>query len=145
MSAPWSDVAEGAVDAVTAALEPRLRKLGDDLYYDLLFTVKDYLLENVLQGVQGDIESANRQAQHDRQRAHAAEQEVDRLRHALATFAILANPDTDHLPDEHVVSLTYDDTEIDSDLGGPNTLLGERYMRAFRAARGALAKTESQP
>jgi hypothetical protein len=65
--------------------------------------------------------------------------EVEDLRGALETFAIMANPESDYLPDEHVVSLTYDDTALDADLGGPNTLLGERYMRAFRDARQALA------
>lgn len=64
--------------------------------------------------------------------------ERDAARDALETFAILANADTDCLPDEHVISLTYDDSALDDDLGGQNTLLGERYMRAFRRAREAL-------
>lgn len=77
------------------------------------------------------------------ERAQAAEAENARLREALEPFAILANEDTDYLPDEHVISLTYDDSKIDPDLGGPNTLLGERFMRAFRAARSALTKEGS--
>lgn len=65
---------------------------------------------------------------------------IERAEAALETFAILANEETDYLPDEHVISLTYDDSDIDHDLGGPNTLLGERFMRAFRAARQALTQ-----
>lgn len=64
---------------------------------------------------------------------------------ALETFAIMANEDTAYLPDEHVVSLTYDDSDLDDDLGGPNTLLGERFMRAFRRAREVHTRLSTPP
>jgi hypothetical protein len=64
---------------------------------------------------------------------------------ALETFAIMANEDTAYLPDEHVVTLTYDDSELDDDLGGPNTLLGERFMRAFRRAAQVHARLSALP
>lgn len=67
-------------------------------------------------------------------RALAAEAKLSTAHNALETFAIMANAETAHLPDEHVVSLTYDDSALDAELGGPNTLLGERVMRAFRVA-----------
>lgn len=70
------------------------------------------------------------------------QEENERLRSALETFAIMANDDTAYLPDEHIITLSYDDSEIDDDLGGPNTLLGERFMRAFRQAAAALSSHE---
>ena len=84
------------------------------------------------------VELLKSRAETAEQALSASQKEVERLRDALETFAILANDDSDYLPDEHVVSLTYDDSELDADLGGPNTLLGERFMRAFRVARSAL-------
>lgn len=77
-------------------------------------------------------------------RAERAEARVAVLEGALETFAIMANEDTDYLPDEHIIALTYDDSALDDELGGPNTLLGERFMRAFRAARQALASASGE-
>lgn len=77
-------------------------------------------------------------------RAEAAERRAGELEGALETFAVLANEDTDYLPDEHVISLTYDDSDVDPDLGGPDTLLGERFMRAFRRARALLPATQAE-
>lgn len=70
------------------------------------------------------------------------QEENERLRSALETFAIMANDETAYLPDEHIITLSYDDSELDDDLGGPNTLLGERFMRAFRQAAAALSSHE---
>lgn len=77
-------------------------------------------------------------------RAEAAERRAGELEGALETFAVLANEDTDYLPDEHVISLTYDDSDVDPDLGGPDTLLGELFMRAFRRARALLPATQAE-
>ena len=90
-----------------------------------------------------EIEKATAAAEHiaHRDRVAVLEAEVERLKAALDTFAIMANDDTAYLPDEHVIVLSYDDTALDADLGGPNTLLGERFMRAFRAARQALEQS----
>lgn len=99
----WQAPAEAASDAVAEALAPRLKKATDDLYGDLLYTVQDYLKENVLHNVQAEIEGANRQALHDRQRAIKAEANVAALVEALKGLW----PDNlrsvpDHLPDDFV-------------------------------------------
>jgi hypothetical protein len=64
----------------------------------------------------------------------AAEARAEALEVALETFAIMANEDTDDLDDEHVVRLFFSDPQYD----GEDTLLGERFMRAFRRARALL-------
>lgn len=70
-------------------------------------------------------------------RAQAAEAKVKEGAELLDAFGRMLNEDHDNLPDELVVSLTYDDTDYDDDLGGPNTLLGELFLRVFRNARSA--------
>ena len=70
-------------------------------------------------------------------RAKAAEAKVKEAGELLDAFGRMLNEDHDNLPDELVVSLTYDDTAYDGDLGGPNTLLGELFLRVFRNARSA--------
>ena len=70
-------------------------------------------------------------------RAQAAEAKVKEAGELLDAFGRMLNEDHDNLPDELVVSLTYDDTAYDGDLGGPNTLLGELFLRVFRNARSA--------
>lgn len=75
----------------------------------------------------------------------SAERERDALRYALDTFAILANAaDDEGLDEETVLRVVYDDP-----VWGDNTVLGERYVRAFRRAREALSPqmgaSQSQP
>lgn len=69
----------------------------------------------------------------------------DALAEALEPFARYgAGEDADLIPEECVVSLTYDSAAFDEELGGPNTLLGEPFMRCFRRASGALSQWASE-
>jgi hypothetical protein len=69
----WAGTAAAACEAVKTALEPRLKRVGESLYEDLLCTVQDYLLDNVIYNVRQQIAAADRQANLDRQRAATAE------------------------------------------------------------------------
>lgn len=61
------------------------------------------------------------------------------LEGALEPFARYgSDPDLSEAPDELVISMTYDSTAFDDELGGPNTLLGEPYLRCFRRAAQAV-------
>lgn len=82
-SALWEDHAKAAVAAVEESLKPRLQKATEAIYEDLLYTVQDYLLSNVLDNVRGQIEAADRQANQDRQRATTAEHNVRHLSAAV--------------------------------------------------------------
>lgn len=92
----WKPQAEAACDAVAEAIAPRLKTATDDLYSDLLYSVQTYLKENVLHNVQAEIEGANRQALHDRQRAIKAEANVaalvEALKGAQSVLAMMVEP-----------------------------------------------------
>lgn len=82
-SASWEPTATAACEAVKAALDQRLKRVGEDLYADLLYAVQDYLLENVLGNLRSMIDGAERQANIDRQRAITAENNVRHLSAAV--------------------------------------------------------------
>lgn len=56
-----------------------LRSAGDDLYERLMYSVQEYLVDNVAHNLRSDLDSAKRQALHDRQRAMAADALVAEL------------------------------------------------------------------
>lgn len=76
----WEATATAALEAVKAALEPHLKRASESLYEDLLYTVQDYLLDNVIYNVRQQIAAADRQANLDRRRAAEAEHENEALR-----------------------------------------------------------------
>jgi hypothetical protein len=82
-SAAWEAQATEAVAAVEESLRPLLRKASEGIYDDLLFTVQDYLLDNILYNVKSQIAAADRQANSDRQRAATEGARGDRLEAAL--------------------------------------------------------------
>lgn len=75
LGAVWERNAEDAVLAVEKAIEPRLRQTSAAIYEDLLLTVQDYLLDNVIHNVRQQIAAADRQALHDRRRLDEVEGE----------------------------------------------------------------------
>ncbi len=89
-----------------------------------------------------------------RTRAEAAESQLaslkERVEGVLRDAVSILEPfarygdgeDADLIPDECVISLTYDSTTFDEELGGPNTLLGEPFMRRFRKARDFFVSRE---
>lgn len=77
-----------------------------------------------------------------RERADAAVARVAELEDLLETFACLANEESDDADDECVVRLLYD--HPDPEFGGPDTLLGELFMRPFRQARSLLTTKEEE-
>jgi hypothetical protein len=81
--AAWEGHAEAAIKAVEAAIAPRLKRAAESVYDDLLYTVQDYLLENVLYNVKANIAAADRQALYDRTRAAQAERRCDTLQSLL--------------------------------------------------------------
>ena len=99
---PWEDHAKLAVEAIQAAIEPRLKRVADDVYADLLYSVQDYLLSNVLGNVRGEIEAAHSQANYDRQRALKAEGNVRHLSAAVRMcIRCITHPELS--PDANVV------------------------------------------
>lgn len=101
-SAAWEDHAKAAMAAIEPAIQPRLRKAADDVYADLLYTVQDYLLDNVLHNVRSQIAAADRQANIDRKRAWDAE--ADAVHLAAALRMCIARIEKPHLsPDANVV------------------------------------------
>lgn len=69
----WSEVGEAVATAALEAFKARapevVRKAAEDLYETILYDAQDYLVDNVTFNIAARIESADRQARLDRQRA----------------------------------------------------------------------------
>ena len=75
----WSAEADAMVAAMMPRIETALKKASESIYEDVLYTAEEYLKDNVRYNVKSTIDAANRQAQHDRTRAHDLERQRDYL------------------------------------------------------------------
>lgn len=134
----WEPLARDAVAAVEKLIEPRLKRVGEDLYSDLLYAVQDYLLENVLYNVKQQIAAADRQSRLDRQRLTEVERERDAARgYARALERAVRGADLSQLLSD-VLEFVADQADADGNSDGftPNTAMRlqmatEAALRAF--------------
>lgn len=82
----WEPVAQAVCEAASKALEPKVRKVADDLYDAMLSSVQDYLTENVEFNIGSRIEAAQRQAHSDRMALKALQTSHDELLEALTAL-----------------------------------------------------------
>lgn len=80
----WSEVGNAVATAALEAFKARapevVRKAAEDLYETVLYDAQDYLVDNVTFNIAARIESAERQARLDRERAQKAEKQNADLR-----------------------------------------------------------------
>lgn len=67
----WESVGDEVAAAILEKLKPALRKASETIYEDLLYTAQDYLIDNVRWNIRAEIDTAKRQALHDRQKLTA--------------------------------------------------------------------------
>lgn len=67
----WDAVGDEVVAAILEKLKPALRKASETIYENLLYAAQDYLIDNVRWNIRAQIDAANRQALHDRQKLTA--------------------------------------------------------------------------
>jgi hypothetical protein len=98
-------ICAGITDELAAPFNRMVRKVSDDLYETLMYSVQEYLTDNVAHNLRNDLQSAKRQGLYDRQRAIAADAKAADLLSALkdardcllvATKAAITLPDFDH-------------------------------------------------
>lgn len=70
---PWEDVADDVTGAIEKAVQPRLKKVVDDIYSGLLDATQDYLKDNLAFNIASRIDCAEREASSALQRAAALE------------------------------------------------------------------------
>lgn len=76
---PWEDVASDVTGAIEKAVQPLLKKATDQIYAGLLDTTQDYLRDNLAFNIASRIDTAERQAAHDRERFKLLLGEVVRI------------------------------------------------------------------
>ena len=68
LNQPWEDVADDVTGAIEKAVQPLIKKATDSIYAGLLDATQDYLRDNLAFNIASRIDTAERQAAHDRQR-----------------------------------------------------------------------------
>lgn len=86
----WKAAADAMVVALIPRLEAGLKKAAETIYDEVLYTAEEHLKDNVQYNIQSAIDSATRQALHDRQALRMCERHREDLFWALKSLIATA-------------------------------------------------------